>query len=60
MSEEEKQKALDTGEIWTLQWYPETPVGFICVAASSLTVLLKAVKPPEKEGRYKYSFPFVK
>jgi len=28
-------------EIWTLQWYPDTPIGFIAVASYSLKELLK-------------------
>ncbi len=40
-SDEEKQKAIDTNEIWTLHWYPETPVGFYAVAAASLDELLR-------------------
>jgi hypothetical protein len=43
VSEEEKQKAIAANEIWEIQWYPDTPIGFICVAASSLDVLLEAV-----------------
>lgn len=40
-SEESKQKAIDTNEIWTLQWYPDTPVGFYAVAAPTLDDLLR-------------------
>ena len=41
VSLKEKQKALDTGELWTLQWYPDTPVGFCMIAAASLEKLLE-------------------
>lgn len=41
VSEEQKQKAIDTNECWTLQWYPETPVGFNLASASDLDVLLE-------------------
>lgn len=41
----ERNRALQTGEIWTLQWYPETPVGFNLIAASSLEALRKALLP---------------
>ena len=34
-SEEERQKALRENSVWTIQWYPHTPVGFTCVGASS-------------------------
>lgn len=42
ISYEEQQKATETGEIWTLQWYPDTPIGFCRMAASSLNALLEA------------------
>jgi len=35
VSEEERQKALATNSVWSIQWYPETPVGFCLVAAST-------------------------
>lgn len=35
-SPEHKQRAIDTNEIWVLQWYPITPIGFNCVAAPTL------------------------
>ena len=40
--EGERQRAIDTGEVWVLQWYPETPIGFFCVAASTLEACLAA------------------
>tara|TARA_Y100000034_G_C6833073_1_gene376208 strand:+ start:921 stop:1187 length:267 start_codon:yes stop_codon:yes gene_type:complete len=42
-NDEAKQKAIDTDEIWTLQWYPETPVGFCAVAAPTLADLIRIV-----------------
>lgn len=36
----ERQKAIETGSIWVLQWYPDTPIGFFTAAASDLDVLL--------------------
>jgi len=39
-SDEAKQRAIATDSIWTLQWYPETPVGFIALAAPTLEELL--------------------
>lgn len=41
VSPKEREKALATGEIWTLQWYPETPIGFHRLAASTLEALLE-------------------
>ena len=43
-SPEERSLALSSGDIWTLQWYPDTPVGFNRVAASSLKAVLDAAK----------------
>lgn len=40
-SGDERKKAIDTNEIWTLQWYPNTPVGFNLIAASTLENLLE-------------------
>lgn len=42
VSAEERQRAIDTGEVWEIQWYPQTPVGFYHVAASTLAAALKA------------------
>jgi len=39
VSEDEKQKALATNSVWTLQWYPDTPVGFFAIHASSLAAI---------------------
>lgn len=41
ISDDERQKAIDNDSIWTLQWYPDTPVGFQCVAASSFEALME-------------------
>lgn len=40
-SDTEKQKAVDTNELWTLQWYPRIPASFNAVAAATLEALLK-------------------
>lgn len=49
VSEDEKQKAIATNAMWTLHWYPDTPVGFYALSASSLGVVLDAAltTPPE-------------
>lgn len=44
VSEEEKQKAIETNCMWTLQWYPDTPISFFALAASSIIPLLTAAK----------------
>jgi hypothetical protein len=40
-SEEAKQRAIATDEIWTLHWYPETPISFNAIAAPTLEELLE-------------------
>lgn len=37
---DEKAKAIATNELWTLQWYPDTPVGFCVVHASTFQALI--------------------
>ncbi|MCP4677701.1 MAG: hypothetical protein GY854_19730 [Deltaproteobacteria bacterium] len=41
ISEEERKAAIETDSIWVLQWYPKTPIGFLCIAASSLEAIIK-------------------
>jgi hypothetical protein len=38
---ESRQRAIDTDEIWDLQWYPDTPVGSYKVLAPTLEELLE-------------------
>lgn len=42
--EDAKRRAIETNEIWTLQWYPNTPIGFHSVAAPTLRELLELVE----------------
>jgi hypothetical protein len=42
VSEEQKNKAIATNDCWTIQWYPDTPVGFFILSAADLDVLLEA------------------
>lgn len=35
-------KAIETDSVWTIQWYPDTPVGFCRVAAATLSRALEA------------------
>jgi len=44
VSEEQKQKAIATNECWTLQWYPDTPIGSYTMSAADLDVLLDAAR----------------
>lgn len=42
VSDEQKQKAINNNDCWTIQWYPDTPIGFYILAAADLDVLLAA------------------
>ena len=41
ISDDERARAIHLDNLWVLQWYPETPVGFCLLAASSLESLLR-------------------
>lgn len=49
VSEEERQKARATNSQWVLHWYPNTPVGFNDIAASSLPALFEGLRAMAKE-----------
>lgn len=36
VSDAERERALERNSIWEVQWYPDTPVGFNVVRASSI------------------------
>lgn len=40
VSEDEKAASYAVNELWVLQWYPDTPVGFSCIAACNLGAIL--------------------
>lgn len=40
-SQAQRELAIQTGECWVLQWYPDTPVGFNRVAAPTLEDVLR-------------------
>jgi len=44
VSEDEKQKAISSGQCWRMTWFPATPNGHCELCASSLDVLLKAAQ----------------
>jgi hypothetical protein len=47
VSVEDRQSAIATDEIWTLQWYPDTPFAFRCVAGSTMEAVLSFVQEDE-------------
>ncbi len=44
VSREQREKAIANDSVWELQWYPNTPIGFIRLLACDLDVLLAAAK----------------
>lgn len=38
----EMDRCIETGSLWTIHWYPDTPVGFCVVHASTLGACLRA------------------
>ena len=42
VSPEQREKAIATNELWELQWYPSTPVGFCLLRGADLDVVLAA------------------
>ena len=44
ISEDDRQKCIDTNEVWRLHWYPETPIGFHVICASSIDLIQKQLK----------------
>lgn len=43
VSPEEKMKAVETNEMWSIWWYPEDPLSFRCYYASTLEALMQKV-----------------
>ena len=39
VSSDEKEKSIADNELWSLHWYPDTPVGFCRILASSFDAL---------------------
>ena len=44
ISPEEWHEALAKDSVWVLHWYPETPIGFIRIAASTLDAIKAKLK----------------
>jgi hypothetical protein len=49
-SADERLRALATNSVWRVQWYPETPVGFHFVLASTLAAAVSAASGIVTEG----------
>lgn len=40
ISDDARAESMQTGEIWTVQWYPTSAGGFYCLAGPSLEAVL--------------------
>jgi len=49
VSLEDRQKCIDTDECWELQWYPDTPIGFLRVLGSTLELVMAEALRVEAE-----------
>jgi len=48
VSPEEWRKAVAEDSVWVLQWYPDTPIGFYRIAASTLEAIEAELKERNK------------
>jgi hypothetical protein len=44
VSEKEWLKAVKENSVWKLQWYPDTPIGFYIVCASTLDAIEEDIR----------------
>ena len=44
-----KLRAIENNEVWTIHWYPNSPVGFQAVAAPTLFECIQFAADPERE-----------
>ena len=51
ISPEEKEQAILANDVWELQWYPDTPIGFYHLLGASLDAILKAAKDIEANDK---------
>lgn len=47
---EDREMAIATNRVWTLQWYPDTPVGFYRLHAATLDSLLCAFQEHSEDA----------
>ncbi len=47
ISESDKAECIRLNEIWEVQWYPSTPIGFHCVGSYSLEKCLEIINSNE-------------
>lgn len=49
-SEDEKKRAIARNSVWTIQWYPDNPVGFNCVGASTFEAAAAFALKEQSDG----------
>ena len=49
VNESDKEECIKTNEIWTIHWYPITPIGFHSLVAPTLEKLLEYAKREEND-----------
>jgi hypothetical protein len=47
MSQEDKEECIKADSLWTLQWYPDTPIGFYVVHGPTLERVLELAEKVE-------------
>lgn len=45
-----RQRCVDTDELWCLQWYPDTPVGYFAIAAPTFAEVMAWAADIQKHG----------
>jgi hypothetical protein len=50
VTSEDKKRCIEENSLWTLQWYPESPVGFCIKCASSAALLFQFMESQIKGG----------
>lgn len=51
VSDEQRKKALETQELWELQWYPDTPIGSYKIMGADLDAVLSKALEIEKNDQ---------
>jgi len=49
ITKEDRDECIRLGEIWEIQWYPNTPISFYCVGGPSLERCLQVINAQEWE-----------
>jgi len=55
VSEDERQRSIDTDELWELRWYPDTPVSFHRRHASTLQSVMERSYARAEVTRHDYA-----